>query len=126
MFAEREHIYMLDAGGNVLSGFPVEWEDEMRSLAAGDVNGDGQLEIVVAAFTRNEDVLNAFDAGGSQLPGFPPVASGTSGCEVDDRCYLAGGTASGTKSGSPAIRKSAMMRWPSGDVTHPISSIASR
>jgi outer membrane protein assembly factor BamB len=90
VFAERERIYMLDAAGDVLPGFPAEWEDEMRSIAAGDVNGDGRLEIVAAAFSRNDDVLNVFAADGSQLDGFPPLSSGTSGCEADERCYLAG------------------------------------
>jgi hypothetical protein len=33
--AAREYVWMLDAAGNIVSGFPVQWEDEMRSLAAG-------------------------------------------------------------------------------------------
>ena len=90
VFAERDHIYMLDAAGNLLPGFPIEWEDEMRSIAAGDVNGDGRLEIVAAAFSRNEDVFNVFTADGSRLGGFPPLGSGTSGCDADGHCYLAG------------------------------------
>src|SRR5262249_39351065 len=47
-FAARDKIWMLDAAGNVVSGFPVQWEDEMRSLAAGDVDGDGQLDLIAA------------------------------------------------------------------------------
>jgi hypothetical protein len=42
-FASRDQVFMLDAAGNIFSGFPVTWEDEIRSLAAGDVDGDGNL-----------------------------------------------------------------------------------
>jgi len=92
VFASREQVVMVDADGNTLPGFPVSWEDELRSIAAGDVDDDGQLDIVVAS-TRsdgNEDVVNVFDADGNPLAGFPPLQSGVSGCEVDDRCYIAG------------------------------------
>lgn len=91
-FASRGEIHMVDADGDSLSGFPVEWINEMRSIGAGDVDGDGGLDIVVAT-TRGgggKDVVSAFDANGVRLAGFPPIASGASGCEIDDRCYLAG------------------------------------
>jgi hypothetical protein len=35
-----------DAAGAALPGFPVAWQDELRSLAAGDIDGDGALELV--------------------------------------------------------------------------------
>ncbi|MBW2523768.1 MAG: VCBS repeat-containing protein, partial [Deltaproteobacteria bacterium] len=92
VFAARSQIYMLDAAGNVLSGFPVTWQDEIRSIGGGDVDGDGQLDIVVATTNAGSagDVLHAFGANGAPIAGFPPMGSGTSGCEADDRCYLAG------------------------------------
>ena len=92
VFASREQVIMVDSDGNTLPGFPVSWEDELRSIGAGDVDGDGQLDIVVAS-TRsdgNEDVVNVFEADGNVLAGFPPLQSGVSGCEADGRCYIAG------------------------------------
>lgn len=42
VFAARQQIYMLDAGGQQLSGFPVSWEDEIRSLGGwGTWTGTG-------------------------------------------------------------------------------------
>ena len=46
--AARTQIFMLDATGKVVSGFPVSWQNELRSLAAADVDGDGKLELVAA------------------------------------------------------------------------------
>jgi outer membrane protein assembly factor BamB len=88
--AARDKVYLLDAAGNLLPGFPAGWVDELRSLAAGDVDGDGQLDLVVAPADSGDagDVMMAFRADGSPVPGFPPNASGTSGC--DDKCYVAG------------------------------------
>jgi hypothetical protein len=88
-FASRDQVFMLDAAGNVLSGFPVTWEDEIRSLAAGDVDGDGNLDLVAAlASGTPTDVMNAWQADGSQVEGFPPNNAGSSGCDED--CYPAG------------------------------------
>ena len=88
-FAARSQVHLLDASGKELSGFPVQWEDEMRSLAAGDVDGDGQLDLVAApARSGPTDVMNAWHADGSPVAGFPPNKASTSGCEK--QCYLAG------------------------------------
>jgi hypothetical protein len=88
-FASRNKIFMLEANGNVLSGFPVTWEDEIRSLAAGDVDGDGQLDLIAApAHSSPTDVMNVWHADGSLVAGFPPNSSGSSSC--DQNCYLAG------------------------------------
>ena len=92
VFASRGEVHMVDANGSSLSGFPVSWVDELRSIAAGDVDGDGQLDIVVGS-TRGgggKDVVSVFDASGARLDGFPPLTVGASGCETDDRCYVAG------------------------------------
>jgi len=90
-FASRDHIFMLDATGKVLPGFPVVWEDEMRSLAAADVDGDGKLDLVAApGHGSPTDVMNAWHADGSQVAGFPPNKAGVSGCDADGKCYLAG------------------------------------
>jgi hypothetical protein len=92
--AARGRIYMYDAAGNTMPGFPVSWRDEIRGLAAGDVDGDGRLEIVAATTSTlaaggRRDLIQVFRADGSVQPGYPPNTSGTSGC--DDACYVTGG-----------------------------------
>lgn len=88
-FAARGRVFLLDADGQLLSGFPIEAEDELRAIAAGDIDADGQLELVASTTQGGPgDVLNAWNADGSEVDGFPPLAEGTSGC--DDRCFIAG------------------------------------
>lgn len=93
-FAARETIYAFDAAGNDLPGFPVSWRDELRSLAAGDIDGDGEPELVAVTTNRFEaggqrDIIIAYHMDGSQAAGFPPNTTGASGC--DDACYVTGG-----------------------------------
>ena len=89
--ASRDKVTLLDAKGAVLSGFPVTWEDELRSLAAADVDGDGQLDLLASpAHGGPTDVINAWHASGAPMAGFPPNQAGTSGCAADGKCYLAG------------------------------------
>lgn len=88
-FAAREQVHLIDAAGAALPGFPISWQDELRSLAAGDIDGDGDLDLAAALATSGPtDVMHAWSADGAPLPGFPPNGSGSSGC--DDKCYLAG------------------------------------
>ncbi len=86
--AARDSAYLLDASGNVVPGFPKTWGTETRTIAAGDVDGDGALDIVVGV-RNGEDIVTAYHANGSAVPGFPPVASGTAGC-TPGPCYFAG------------------------------------
>jgi hypothetical protein len=89
--AAREKVWLLDASGAPLPGFPVSYEDELRSLAAGDLDGDGHLDLAAAvAHGSPTDVVVAWRSNGTLVPGFPPNAAGVSGCAVDGKCYLAG------------------------------------
>jgi len=90
----RGQLAMLDATLAPMPGFPITWRDEMRSVAAGDVDGDGRLEIVVGTMNDLEangqtDIFNVYRADGSQQPGFPANTTGRSGC--DDACYTHAG-----------------------------------
>lgn len=92
-FAARGNVYVLDASGASVQGFPFVWRDELRSLAAGDIDGDGRLELVtlttspLAGATR--DILMAIEGNGTIVPGFPPNTTMTSGC--DSNCFVTGG-----------------------------------
>ncbi|HMA93505.1 MAG TPA: VCBS repeat-containing protein [Polyangiaceae bacterium] len=92
--AARGQISAWDAQGNPLPGFPFEWRDEMRSLAAEDIDGDHQLELVAVTTSDLEqngqtDILIAIHANGAIVNGFPPNTTGASGC--DDACYVHAG-----------------------------------
>jgi outer membrane protein assembly factor BamB len=87
--ASRDQVFVLEADGTLHPGSPMTWEDELRSLAAGQLDTDAPLELVVApGHGGPTDVMQAFDVDGGTVPGFPPNAAGSSGC--DDACYLAG------------------------------------
>jgi hypothetical protein len=92
--ASRGQISAWDAQGDVLPGFPFKWRDEMRSLAAEDVDGDGQLELVAVTTSDLDkngqtDILTAVNADGTVVQGFPPNTTGASGC--DNACYVHAG-----------------------------------
>jgi hypothetical protein len=91
--AARDSAYLIDAAGVAIAGFPKVWgTSETRTVAAGDVDGDGALDIVVGVRNGSgaaTDIVNAWHANGSPVPGFPPVASGAAGC-TPGPCYFAG------------------------------------
>ncbi|MBK9069861.1 MAG: VCBS repeat-containing protein [Myxococcales bacterium] len=76
------YIYAIDRNGAVREGFPIEL-DRSRATATkdrvvdsgvyaapvlADVDGDKQLDIIIAAMDGS---VYVFDAGGTALPGFP-------------------------------------------------------
>ncbi len=92
--ASRGMIYAWDATGAALSGFPAAGRDELRSLAAGDIDGDGALELVAVTSDPLEgggqrDIVFAIERDGAPVQGFPPNTGGAAGC--DDACYVTGG-----------------------------------
>lgn len=92
--AARGGIHAIGADGAPLPGFPVPWRDELRAIAAGDIDGDGRFELVVVTTSPLEgggqrDIVLAVNDDGSIVPGFPPNTTGASGC--DDACYVTGG-----------------------------------
>lgn len=92
--ASRSQIVVYSATGKVLPGFPFTWRDELRSLAAGDVDGDGQLELVAVTTTpldanSQRDVVIAIHADGSVVAGFPPNTTGSARCDAN--CFVTGG-----------------------------------
>ena len=71
--ASRQLISAWDAEGNALQGFPVEWRDEMRSIAAEDIDDDGRLELVAGTTSDLDandqtDILIAINVLGSKEP----------------------------------------------------------
>ncbi len=93
--ASRDAILLYDASGTLAPGYPFTWRDELRSLAAGDIDGDGRLELVAVTTDKlvagnQRDIIIAIEAeGGVLIEGFPPNTSGASGC--DYACFVTGG-----------------------------------
>ena len=92
--AARGQIAAYDAAGTALPGFPFSWRDELRSIAAGDIDGNGDLELVAVTSSPlssggKRDVVIAIHHNGAVVDGFPPNTSGASGC--DAACYVTGG-----------------------------------
>src|SRR5687767_8279162 len=68
--AARGQILMYSAAGQLMPGFPVIWRDEVRSLAAGDVDADGRPEIVAVTTSplttgALRDIIQVFRGDGA-------------------------------------------------------------
>lgn len=92
--ASQDQIVVFTATGTRLDGFPFAWRQELRSLAAGDVDGNGQLDLVAVTtspLTANaqRDIIIAIGRDGEPLTGFPANTGGAAGC--DSQCFVTGG-----------------------------------
>ncbi|HUH02331.1 MAG TPA: FG-GAP-like repeat-containing protein [Kofleriaceae bacterium] len=92
--ASRGQIHVFDRAGASLPGFPFSWQDELRALAAADIDGDGALELVAVSTSPlsgngQRDIVIAVELDGSAVTGFPANTTGVSGC--DDNCFVTGG-----------------------------------
>ncbi|MFO0627367.1 MAG: FG-GAP-like repeat-containing protein [Polyangiales bacterium] len=91
--AAGARVALYDVAGNAAAGFPVSLRDEVRALAAGDLDADGRPELVAASTVTagagaREDLLTAFRGNGAVVAGYPPNGTGTSRC--DSACDIAG------------------------------------
>ncbi|OQX99936.1 MAG: hypothetical protein B6I20_09480 [Bacteroidetes bacterium 4572_117] len=92
--ASRGQIYVWDKNGDNIPGFPVSWRDELRSVAAADIDGDGEYELVAVTTNKlsengQNDIIIAYNMDGSIVSGFPANTTGASGC--NEYCYQTGG-----------------------------------
>jgi len=66
-----DSLYVFDLSGNLRTGFPVGVRyARLSSPALGDIDGDGNLEILVGGFTSTE-ILYGFHQDGSVIQNFP-------------------------------------------------------
>jgi len=69
-FTQTRYIVALKADGTAYPNFPIQIEGAMLTNGAvADLNGDGQLEIIVATLTGKLHAINS--ATGQSLAGFP-------------------------------------------------------
>ena len=67
-----DSLYVFDAAGNLKAGFPVGVKyARLSSPALGDVDSDGDLEIIVGGYENFIEMINGFHHDGSIIQNFP-------------------------------------------------------
>jgi subtilisin family serine protease len=76
-------LYVLNGDGQVMSGYPYQFGDAdpvfgdaNGSIAVGDIDNDGRLEIVAGAYSQGIARFYAFDADGQVKEGWPYTIQG--------------------------------------------------
>lgn len=86
------NVALYDHQGELLPGWPQHFgaNDEVRSIAAADVDGDGKAEILVN-HTSSGPVTAVYELDGSMHPGWPQVDAGCNPPPPAEECWDFGG-----------------------------------
>jgi len=86
------NVAVYDHAGELLSGWPQHFggSDEVRSIAAADVDGDGKLEILVNK-TNTGPTTAVYELDGSMATGWPQVSAACNPPAPAEECWDFGG-----------------------------------
>jgi hypothetical protein len=86
------NVAVYDHAGELLSGWPQHFggSDEVRSIAAADVDGDGKLEILVNK-TNTGPTTAVYELDGSMATGWPQVSAACNPPPPAEECWDFGG-----------------------------------
>lgn len=86
------NIAVYDHTGELLPGWPVQFGDqrEIRSITAGDVDGDGTLEVIVNR-TSSGPTTAVYELDGNLAAGWPQVDGSCDPPEPAEACWDFGG-----------------------------------
>jgi len=69
---DYDSLYVFDAAGNLKTGFPVGIEyARLSSPALGDIDGNGDLEIIAGGLKNSSEIIYGFEHDGSVIHNFP-------------------------------------------------------
>jgi hypothetical protein len=90
--SENVNVAVYDHTGELLPNWPQHFgaSDEVRSIAAGDVDGDGQAEILVN-HTSSGPVTGVYELDGSMHPNWPQVEPSCDPAPPAEACWDFGG-----------------------------------